>query len=93
MYVTPENGRACNENSVLTEEECKNAIPLIQDIVPGAHFSSSSSWPTRQPGCFYHTNGMYWNSYLFGSACSSCKSICKQGKAVKVLTRFESTEK
>ena len=81
MYVTTENGRACNENSVLTEEECKNAIPLIQNIVPGAYFGYASSFTTRQPGCFYYTQKVYWNSYLSGSACGLCKSICKRGKA------------
>ena len=88
MYVTTENGRACGENLVLTKEECKNAIPLIQNIVPGAYFAYASSWTTIQPGCFYKAQRVWWNKYLSGSACSSCKSICKGGKAAWVFHLF-----
>ena len=84
MYVTTENGRSCNENSGITQEECKAAIPLIQDLVPGAYYDGGSlSMVDRPVGCFYHLGAspsLYWNSNPLGISCSSCRSVCKRSK-------------
>ena len=83
MYVTTESGRSCNENSGITQEECKAAIPLIQDLVPGAYYSGSLSMVDRPVGCFYHPGTsppFYWNTNPLGISCSSCNSVCKQRK-------------
>ena len=84
MYVTTESGRSCNENSGITQEECKAAVPRIQDLVPGAYYNGGSlSMVDRPVGCFYHPGAspsLYWNTNPLGISCSSCKSVCKQRK-------------
>ena len=84
MYVTTESGRSCNENSGITQEECKAAIPLIQDLVPGAYYNGGSlSMVDRPVGCFYHPGAspsLYWNTNPLGISCSSCRSVCKRSK-------------
>ena len=84
MYVTTESGRSCNENSGITQEECKAAIPLIQDLVPGAYYDGGSlSMVDRPVGCFYHPGtspSLYWNTNPLGISCSSCRSVCKRSK-------------
>ena len=84
-YKTTESGISCDATEgaveLSTKLECNEAVPRIQNLVPGATFSGSLSMDERPPGCFYHPGHslIYWNNLSDGISCSSCKSICYEG--------------
>ena len=94
-YKTTESGLSCDvtEGAVelSTALECDEAIPRIQDLVPGATFSGSLSMVERPPGCFFHPghSSIYWNNLSDGISCSSCRSICYEGSQGSLIAATE----
>ena len=78
-------GNISLEISLLTWDECKRAVALIQNRIPDASFAGSIARMDLPAGCLSQIEGIfYWNSppYWDGSPCSYCISVCSLGRGI-----------
>jgi len=81
LYAVTDEGVSCSEIGMIKlddSNECKFAIPFIQDVLPGLYYFGDTNLTVRPAGCYY-TSGpaVYWNSHGHGGPCFNCRSICK----------------
>ena len=79
-YRVTDEGLACTGENLIDldhEQECKDAIPMIQDAIPDSSFVMSGSKLYRPKGCYFSGGNVFWNSHRTGGDCLTCRSICK----------------
>ena len=77
-YTVTPLGVSCADKGMVeldTEDECKSAIPTIQDTISDVGFGGDVDLSNRPGGCYYKLS-VFWNTNK-GGACSSCRSVCK----------------
>ena len=84
-YSITSSGVSCRDKGMSElndESECISAAPKIQNLVPNATYGGNLTMANRPPGCFYHSNELFWNKDKNGTTCYGCKSVCK-GSMIK----------
>ena len=77
-YTITSWGVSCADKGMMelnNVDECKSALPTIQDTISDASFSGAVDISNRPGGCYYKWS-VFWNANK-GGACSSCRSVCK----------------
>ena len=87
-YSVTQEDFTCEEEGLRdleSEQECKDVIPLIQDVIPNASYVSQQDLSYRPPGCYFLSN-VFWNINA-GSPEYSSRSICKGKYSTIVLLK------